>query len=57
MKNKLFITTLIIFIIQKLNDFINDENEGLPYYSRREFQRLPKAVISGKGDQILVELR
>ena len=35
--------------------FINDPNNGLVYYSNREFQRRQEAVISGKDDFIVRE--
>jgi len=33
--------------VGELKWFINDENEGLPYYSNRLFQRKQRAVIVG----------
>jgi hypothetical protein len=33
--------------VGELKRFINDENEGLPYYSNRLFQRKQRAVIIG----------
>jgi len=33
--------------VGELKRFINDENEGLPYYSNRLFQRKQRAVIVG----------
>jgi hypothetical protein len=39
--------------VGELSRYINDENEGLPYYSNREFQRPQKAVIIGKDEEII----
>jgi len=41
----------------ELEQFINDENDGLPYYSNREFQRPQKAVVSGKLESVVVKLK
>jgi len=42
---------------QELETYINDPNEGLPYFSNREFQRPQKAVVSGNKKQVIVKLK
>jgi len=42
---------------EQLETYINDPNEGLPYYSNREFQRPQKAVVSGNLKQVIVKLK
>jgi hypothetical protein len=39
--------------VGELSRYINDENEGLPYYSNREYQRPQKAVIIGRPDEVI----
>jgi len=39
--------------VSELENYINDENNGLPYYSNREFQSPQKAVIYGKESELL----
>ncbi|MEK7263225.1 MAG: caspase family protein [Bacteroidota bacterium] len=41
----------------ELENFINDENDGLPYYSNREFQRPQKAVVSGDKESVIVKTK
>jgi len=42
---------------EELENFVNDENDGLPYFSNREFQRPQKAVVSGKMEEVVVKLK
>ncbi|MBS4028112.1 MAG: caspase family protein [Ignavibacteriales bacterium] len=42
---------------EELENFVNDENDGLPYFSNREFQRPQKAVVSGKLESVVVKLK
>jgi len=42
--------------VGELKRFINDENEGLPYYSNRLFQRKQRAVIIG-DEQVPIVVR
>ena len=39
----------------ELEDYINDANDGLPYWSNREFQRPQKAVLRGDRDKVIRE--
>lgn len=39
--------------VAELEKYINDENNGLPYYSNREFQRPQKAVIYGNDLELI----
>jgi hypothetical protein len=41
--------------VAELENYINDENNGLPYFSNREFQRPQKAVIYGKDLELLLK--
>jgi hypothetical protein len=37
----------------EIEKYVNDESEGLPYYSAREFQRPQKAVVLGKKEMAI----
>jgi len=40
--------------VGEIEEFVNDENNNLPYLSRREFQRPQRAVVNGNRASILV---
>jgi uncharacterized caspase-like protein len=46
-----------IITAEELENFVNDENDGLPYFSNREFQRPQKAVVSGKMEEVVVKIK
>jgi hypothetical protein len=46
-----------IITAEELEKFVNDENDGLPYFSNREFQRPQKAVVSGKMEEVVVKIK
>ncbi|MEK7264123.1 MAG: caspase family protein [Bacteroidota bacterium] len=41
----------------ELENFVNDENDGLPYISNREFQRPQKAIVSGKKEEAVIRMK
>ena len=43
--------------VGELEGYINDENNNLPYVSRREFSRPQKAVVTGKLENIMLNLK
>ena len=43
--------------LQELGNYINDENNNLPYVSGREFQRLQEAVVIGAKDEIISNIK
>ena len=40
--------------VGELEGYINDENNNLPYVSRREFSRPQKAVVQGDKNLLLI---
>ena len=43
--------------VNELERFINDENNNLPYVSRRLFSRPQKAVVTGKLENVMLNLK
>ncbi len=46
-----------IVTAQELENYINDENNGLPYFSNREFQRPQKAMVTGVKEEIILKMK
>jgi hypothetical protein len=41
----------------ELENYVNNENDGIPYFSKRLWQRPQTAVVTGEKDRTLVKFK